>query len=307
MRYKRAKKILEIICAFVGISALFGSICMFVDPSGDILKMNDLLPYFKAMPFSSILFTNYIFSGISLLIVNGITNLTAFCLLIKNKKSGIILGTIFGLTLMLWIIIEFIILPLNILSISYFIIGLIQLVTGYITYVFYMQEQFMFEINKYPNIGKNKNKLVVYFSRMGYTKKIAYEIANSEKSEIIEIKAKEKISNTSGFWWCGRYGMHKWRMPIEDLNINTNNYSKIIIVSPIWVFNICAPVREFCYKYSNKINNVEYILTHFMKKDFKSAAYEMDEILNIKSTKLTSVCIRFGKTKKVNIIKNDIK
>lgn len=35
---------------------------------------------------------------------------------------------------MLWITIQFIILPLNILSITYFIIGLIQLLTGYMTY-----------------------------------------------------------------------------------------------------------------------------------------------------------------------------
>ena len=53
---------------------------------------------------------------------------------IKNKKIGIILGTIIGFTLMLWITIQFIILPLNILSITYFIIGLIQLLTSYMTY-----------------------------------------------------------------------------------------------------------------------------------------------------------------------------
>ena len=55
-------------------------------------------------------------------------------LFIKNKKIGIILGTIIGFTLMLWITIQFIILPLNILSITYFIISLIQLLTGYMTY-----------------------------------------------------------------------------------------------------------------------------------------------------------------------------
>lgn len=97
--------------------------------------------------------------------------------MLKNKKIEIILGTIFGFTLMLWIIIQFIILPRNILLISFFIIGFIQLITSYMTYVFYNQENL--NENDYK-INKNSNTLVVYFSRMGYTKKIAYEIANNK-------------------------------------------------------------------------------------------------------------------------------
>ena len=37
------------------------------------------------------------------------------------------------------------------------------------------KENFRFDLNDYKNIGKNKENIVVYFSRMGYTKKIAYE------------------------------------------------------------------------------------------------------------------------------------
>ena len=222
---------------------------MFIDPSGKLLEMESMLPYFKVLPFSDILFQNYIFPGIALLIVNGVSNFIAAYLLIKNKKLGIILGMVFGFTLMLWIIIQFIIFPKNILSTTYFVFGMIQLITGYMTYVFYMQEDFKFNLEDYKNIGKNKDVLVVYFSRMGYTKKIAYDEAENNGANILEIKAKEKTENTSGFWWCGRYGMHKWNMPIEDMNIDFEKYDKIIIVSPIWVFSVSAPIREFCYKY----------------------------------------------------------
>ena len=281
MRYKITKKFLIFWCLFIGIGAVWGSACMLIDPTGKLLQMDKMLPYFQVLPFSDILFQNYIFSGISLLIVNGISNLIAAYLLIKNKKIGIILGTTFGFTLMLWIIIQFIIFPTNILSTSYFVFGIIQLITGYMTYVFYNQEQFKFNLSDYENIGKNKDILVVYFSRMGYTKKIAYEQANKIGAQIIEIKAKEKTENTSGFWWCGRYGMHKWRMPIEDIDVDLKKYKKIIIVSPIWVFDISAPIREFCYKYSKDITNVEYIFTHYMNAKFENVANELDEILNI--------------------------
>lgn len=295
MRYKITKKFLIFWCLLVGLSAVYGSTCMFIDPTGSLLGMNNLLPYFSVLPLSSILFQNYIFSGISLLIVNGLTNLLAVYLLIKNKKSGIILGTIFGFTLMLWITIQFIIFPVNFLSITFFIIGLIQLITGYMTYVFYTQENFIFNITDYNNLNKDKNTLVVYFSRMGYTKKVAYDIANKLGASIIELKAIDKTDGTLGFWWCGRYGMHRWGMPIEDINIDLSKYQKIILVSPIWVFNVSAPVREFCYKYKNSINEVEYVFTHFMKCNFLSVANLLDNILNKKRNKFTSICIRLGK------------
>ena len=299
MRYKITRKFLMFWCLFVGIGALWGSINMFIDTTGKLLQMDTMLPYFQVLPFSDILFKNYIFPGIALLIVNGISNLIATYLLIKNKKSGIILGTIFGLTLMLWITIQFIIFPTNILSITYFVVGIIQLITGYMTYVFYTQEQFKFDQNEYKNIGKNKDVLVVYFSRMGYTKKVAYEEAEKQKADILELKTKEKTENTSGFWWCGRYGMHKWKMAIYDIDVDLKIYKKVIIVSPIWVFSVSAPIREFCYKYSESINSVEYIFVHFMNTKFENVADEVDGILNKKREKFTSICMRIGKVKKV--------
>ncbi len=87
MRYKRIKKILLFWCLFIGIAAVYGSICMLIDPTGKLLQMNEMLPYFQVLPFSDILFQNYIFSGICLLTVNGISNLVAVYLIIKNRNN----------------------------------------------------------------------------------------------------------------------------------------------------------------------------------------------------------------------------
>lgn len=303
MRYKVTRKVLIFLCLFVGVGALYGSFCMLIDPSGKLLKMDNVLPYFKVLPFSNVLFKNYIFSGIALLIVNGVTNITAAFFLIKNKKIGIILGTIFGFTLTLWITIQFIILPFNFLSVTYFILGIIQMIVGYMAYVFYMQTNFKIDISKYKNIGKNKDTLVVYFSRLGYTKMIAYSRANELKADILRLETHELTQNTKGFWWCGRFGMHKWRMPIKDIDIEIKKYKNVIIVSPIWVFSIAAPIRDFCYKYSGDINNVQYIFVHFMNSSFKNVADEVDKILNKKRDRFTSVCMRFGNIKKYEVLK----
>lgn len=291
MRYRKAKKILLFLSLFVGLGAVYGSICMFIDPSGKLLGMDTLLPYFSVLPFSDILFQNYIFSGIALLIVNSLSNIVASYLIIKDKKIGLILGTVFGFTLILWITIQFIIFPFNMLSTTYFVIGFLQLLFGYISVVFYIQEHFYFKRRDYKNINKSKDNIVVYFSRMGYTKRIAYQKANELGAEILELKTKEKTDGTLGFWWCGRFGLHKWRMNIGDIKINLKDYKNVIIISPIWVFDISAPIRDFAYKYRNDIKNVEYIFTHFMKSDFVNVACELDSILNNKRKKYTSICV----------------
>lgn len=74
-RYKITRRILIFWTLFIGLGALFGVACMLIDPSGKFMGMDALLPYFKVLPFSDILFTNLIFSGIMLLIVNCLTNL----------------------------------------------------------------------------------------------------------------------------------------------------------------------------------------------------------------------------------------
>lgn len=296
MRYKKVKKILIFWCLFIGISALWGSICMFIKPDGSLLHMENLLPYFEVLPFSDILFKNYIFSGIMLLLVNGISNFSAYYLLLKNKKIGIILGMIFGITLMLWITTQFIILPKNMLSISFFIFGFMQFLIGLITLIFYAQEQFVFNEENY-HINKSSKTIVIYFSRMGYTQKIAYAIADKENANIYEITTKERTSGTLGFWWCGRFGMHRWRMNIENINIDLKKFDKVIIVSPIWVFDLSAPIKDFCYKYKDDINSYELVLTHFMKSKFINVNNEVCKIIGKPCKKFTSICIRYGKIK----------
>lgn len=297
MRYDKTRKILIFWCLFIGIGAVAGGVGMLVDSTGKAMGMDTMLQYFRVLPFSDILFQNYIFSGISLLIVNGITNIIASILLLKKKKLGIILGGIWGITLMLWITIQFVIFPMNFMSTIYFIFGLLQAITGYMCYVFYNQENFIVNEKEYKNIATNNNEIVVYFSRMGYTKKIALEIANKSGAQILEIKTKEKTEGTLGFWWCGRFGIHGWSMPIEKVKQDLGKYDKATICTPIWVFGISAPIKEFCKQYSGKLKNVDYVFVHFMNAKFTMLADEIDDTLKIKRNKLITICSRLGKTK----------
>lgn len=296
---KISRRFLIFWCFFIGLGAVWGSLCMFIDPTGVRFGFDMFFEGFKKLPFYDILFQNLIFPGISLLIVNGISNLVAGILILKGKRSGIVLGMIFGVTLMLWITIQFVIFPANPLSISYFIFGLLQLVTGYICLVRTTQEQYKVDRREYKNIKNRSNILVVYFSRVGYTKKLAFDKADELHAELYEIHPKEQTKGVLGFWWCGRFGMHRWGMPIDSCNKDLAKYSKVVICTPVWVFGLAAPVREFCKQEKGTMKHVEYIINHFQYGRARNVVSEMDELLGVKHEKATSVTTHRGKRKQV--------
>ena len=56
--------------------------------------------------------------------------------MLAKKNSGVVLGGIFGVTLMLWICIQFYMFPPNFMSTIYFMFGFAQAATGYAAWVF---------------------------------------------------------------------------------------------------------------------------------------------------------------------------
>ena len=294
-RYHAARRALLAWCLFIGIGAVAGAVGMLVAPDGSALGMQAVLPAFQVLPFADVLFQDFVFPGIALLIVNGLTNLTAAVLILQKKLLGVKLGALFGITLMLWIVIQFIIFPFNFMSTVYFIFGLIQALTGFAALVFEKQERFFANKSDYPKIGHDPSRLVVFFSRMGYVRKAAYETANQSGAEVYEVKATERTEGTTGFWWCGRYGMKRMDMPIEPLSIDLSRYSHVTICTPVWVFSLAAPMRSFCKLAHGKIKSVDYVIVHFEKCAFQSVAREMDTLLGVKHTAARSVCCRMGR------------
>jgi len=118
---------------FIGIGALWGSTMMFTDPSGKMWNMDIILPYFQKLPLAHIFFQNFIVPGIALLFVNGITNLISFVLIYKKHRYAALSVMFCGIILMLWLTVQFVIFPFNLLyaTFLYFIFALLQAWTGY--------------------------------------------------------------------------------------------------------------------------------------------------------------------------------
>ncbi|MDY3211221.1 MAG: hypothetical protein SOW65_05220 [Candidatus Enterosoma sp.] len=278
---------------FVGIGAFFGGVCMLIKPDGSLVFLDGMLPYFQVLPFAEVLFQDYVFSGIMLIIINGVSNALASVLILRNKRSGYVLGTIFGLTLMLWITIQFVIFPFFIIDLVYFLLGVFQMIFGYVALVSYNQVYFSFSEEDYKEIANDSDTLVVFFSRKKFTKKIAYERANQLKAEVLELQTKERTEGDLGFWWCGRFAMHRWRMETLPLTKDLSKYNKIIVVTPIWVFKMCAPVRDFLYRYQDEIKEKEIsvIFNHFNPWLPKGAIQEVKSIVPLKRVESITTCL----------------
>ena len=115
-RFRTARRILIFWTLFIGLGAVAGAAAMLLDPSGRLMGMDAMLPYFQVLPFAGVLFQDLTFSGWALLIINGLSNLTAAGLLLASRRAGVTLGGVFGVTLMLWIGIQFYIFPTNFMS-----------------------------------------------------------------------------------------------------------------------------------------------------------------------------------------------
>lgn len=126
-------------------------------------------------------------------------------------------------------------------------------------------------------------------------KKVAYETANRTGAEVYEVKSTEKTDGTAGFWWCGRFGMHRWDMPIEPIGIDLTKYEHITVCTPVWVFSLAAPMRSFCRQAAGKIKEADYIAVHFSPGHRKNVAAEADMLLGITHTRFTDVICRMGR------------
>ncbi len=139
-------------------------------------------------------------------------------------------------------------------------------------------------------------ELVVYFSRKGRVRKVAQDIAQRDGAELLELKTPERTRGFLGFWWCGRFGMHRWEMPLEEYDADLGAFDKVVICSPVWVFSLSAPVRAFLQSAKGKIKAADYVLVHFsFPMKYPKTVKLMDETLGVKHGSFTSVACQWGR------------
>ena len=93
--------------------------------------------------------------------------------------------------------------------------------------------------------------LISYYSYTGQTKLIAEKIKEKLGCDIIELKPSKPFSNDyqEVVDEYQNNESEKSIVDIEDININIDDYDKIIIGTPVWWYSITPVLRAFLTKY----------------------------------------------------------
>jgi len=103
---------------------------------------------------------------------------------------------------------------------------------------------------------------IVYYSRTGTTRIVAFELMNQLFCEIGEVKSKKYRGGFLGAFICvldqllDRYDI------IEIFTKDLESYSLIIIASPIWIHRLCSPIRTFIKEVGLEGKEVYLFLTN---------------------------------------------
>jgi flavodoxin len=105
------------------------------------------------------------------------------------------------------------------------------------------------------------NKLIVYYSRTGNTKKVAEELANKSGSKIAELIDEKNRSGGIGWLGAGRDALKNKLTSIKPLVEDISKYDLIIFGTPVWAGKMTPALRTFIQNYKDKIKNYAIFTT----------------------------------------------
>ncbi|MFP4051432.1 MAG: flavodoxin family protein [Thermoplasmata archaeon] len=103
--------------------------------------------------------------------------------------------------------------------------------------------------------------LVAYYSRTGYTKKLAEDISSElggESEEIIDMKDRSGVLGYLRSSWGAMRGK---RPEIKEPEYDPTDFDVTIIGTPLWVQRPATPVVTYLDKYSKRFNKTAYFCT----------------------------------------------
>lgn len=105
------------------------------------------------------------------------------------------------------------------------------------------------------------NTLVVYFSRSGYTRALAREIAARCGADLEPI---EEIRSRAGLWGYLRSGREAMRRQLVDIKIgvkNPANYDSVVFGTPVWAGHVSSPMRAYLVANGRHCRRVAFFCT----------------------------------------------
>jgi len=103
--------------------------------------------------------------------------------------------------------------------------------------------------------------LVVYYSRTGFTGKVADEISlrlGCESEEVLDLKDR---SGAMGYLYAGRDAMKGALTELKPTVKNPLDYDIVIVGTPVWAWTLSAPIRTYLSANRGKFKGMAFFCT----------------------------------------------
>jgi flavodoxin len=106
-----------------------------------------------------------------------------------------------------------------------------------------------------------KDILVVYFSRSGYTRRIAEHIARASGADCEAIRETTSRTGWRGYWRSAREALRGIPIGLEPGQRQPRDYSLVVIGTPVWAGNVSSPVRAWIARHRNELPRIALFCT----------------------------------------------
>jgi len=103
--------------------------------------------------------------------------------------------------------------------------------------------------------------LIVYYSRTGYTKKVAEALSRELGCDAEELVDTANRSGPIGWLNSGREGSMRKLTKLQPIKKDPSQYDLLVIGTPVWSFNMSSPVRTYITENSAKFKGVALFCT----------------------------------------------
>jgi flavodoxin len=106
------------------------------------------------------------------------------------------------------------------------------------------------------------NTLVVFYSRSGFTRTIARELAQALGADLEELVDTKRRRGLLGYLRCGMEAALGRLTPLMPLTRRPEAYETIVVGTPIWNASISSPVRTFLALHKDGLKKVAFFCTY---------------------------------------------
>jgi flavodoxin len=110
-------------------------------------------------------------------------------------------------------------------------------------------------------LGGTMKILVVYYSRTGYTARVASALAAQCKAQTEVLKPVDPPTGWRGYLRSTIAAITKATPPIRPPQHSPELFDLVIIGTPVWAQNVSSPVRSYLASHAGRLNRVAFFCT----------------------------------------------